>query len=63
MNALEVLVKECREKKEQLSQALMGAAAKDYAEYRAICGEIRGLSYAEQAIKDLAKKLENSDDD
>ena len=62
MNALEVLVKECREKKEQLSQALMGAAAKDYAEYRAICGEIRGLSYAEQAIKDLAKKLENSDD-
>ena len=63
MDALEVLVKECREKKEQLSQALMGAAAKDYAEYRAICGEIRGLSYAEQAIKDLAKKLENSDDD
>jgi hypothetical protein len=63
MNALEVLVKECREKKEQLSQALMGAAAKDYAEYRAICGEIRGLSYAEETIKDLAKKLENSDDD
>jgi hypothetical protein len=62
MNALEVLVKECREKKEQLSQALMGAAAKDYAEYRAICGEIRGLSYAEEAIKDLAKRLENSDD-
>ena len=63
MTALEILVKECREKREQLTQALMGAAAKDYAEYRAICGEIRGLSYAETAIKDLAKKLENSDDD
>jgi hypothetical protein len=63
MNALEVLVKECREKRESLTIALETGSAKDYAEYRAICGEIRGLSYAEQAIKDLAKKLENSDDD
>jgi hypothetical protein len=63
MTALEVLLKQCREKQEQLSTALAGSAAKDYAEYRAICGEIRGLSYAESLILDLAKRLENSDDD
>jgi hypothetical protein len=63
MTALEVLLKQCREKQEQLSTALAGSAAKDYAEYRAICGEIRGLSYAESLILDLARKLENSDDD
>ena len=62
MTALEVLLKQCREKQEQLMQALAGSAAKDYAEYRAICGEIRGLSYTESLIIDLAKKLENSDD-
>jgi hypothetical protein len=63
MTALEILLKQCREKQEQLSTALAGSAAKDYAEYRAICGEIRGLSYAESLILDLAKRLENSDDD
>ena len=63
MTALEILLKQCREKQEQLSTALAGSAAKDYAEYRAICGEIRGLSYAESLILDLAKRLENSNDD
>ena len=63
MNALEVLVKEYREKIESLTIALESGSAKDYAEYRAICGEIRGLTHAKRAVEDLAKRLENSDDD
>jgi hypothetical protein len=63
MTAFESLLKQCREKRESLTIALEGGSAKDYAEYRAICGEIRGLSFAESIIIDLAKKLENSDDD
>ena len=47
----------------QLSYALTTSAAKDYADYRAICGEIRGLSIAEGYILDLAKKMEHNDDD
>ena len=63
MNALEVLVKECREKRESLTIALEAGSAKDYAEYRAICGEIRGLSIAEGFILDLADQMERNDDE
>ena len=41
---------------------LNGGGAKDFAEYRHVCGVIRGLTHAEQLVKDLAKKLEYSDD-
>lgn len=63
MTGLELLLKQCSEKRQSLTSALEDGAAKDYAEYRAICGEIRGLSYAESLINDLANRLENSDDD
>jgi len=59
---LEILLKECREKRAQLAEAISSGSAKDYAEYRALCGEIRGLLTAETYVLDLAKKLESSDD-
>jgi hypothetical protein len=34
----------------------------DHAEYRHICGVIRGLGHADGFISDLAKKMEYSDD-
>jgi hypothetical protein len=34
----------------------------DHAEYRHICGVIRGLGYADGFISDLAKKMEYSDE-
>ena len=62
MTAFEVLLKQYREKREQLSDYLASGGAKDYAEYRAICGEIQGLLFAEREVSDLAKNLENSDE-
>lgn len=62
MTALEVLVKAFRDKREQLADALSSGRANDYAEYRAICGEIQGLLFAEREISDLAKKLEHDDE-
>ena len=62
MTALEVLQKAFRDKREQLAEAVSSGHAKDYAEYRAICGEIQGLLYAEREVSDLAHKLENSDE-
>ena len=44
------------------SNSLCDAVAMDYAEYKALCGVIRGLTHADQLVKDLAKKLEYSDD-
>ena len=41
---------------------LMGGGAKDFAEYRHVCGVIRGLTHAEQLVKDLVQKMERSDE-
>jgi hypothetical protein len=59
---LEVLLKQYKDKRSQLADAVSSGAAKDYAEYRALCGEIRGLLIAESYLLDLAKNLENAND-
>jgi hypothetical protein len=59
---LEVLLKQYRDKRSQIADAVSSGAAKDYAEYRALCGEVRGLLTAESYLLDLAKNLENADD-
>ena len=59
---LEVLLKQITEKRQQIVEAVSTNAAKDYAEYQKLCGEIRGLSIAEGYILDLLKKLEFSDE-
>ena len=59
---LEVLLKQVREKRDQLVEAVANNAAKDYAEYQKLCGEIRGLSLTEGFILDLAKNMEYSDE-
>jgi hypothetical protein len=61
-NTLDVLLRQYRDKRSQLADAVSSGAAKDFAEYRAICGEIRGLLTAETYLLDLAKNLENSDE-
>ena len=59
---LEVLLKQVRDKREQIIEAVSNNAAKDYSEYQKLCGEIRGLSITEGFILDLAKKMELSDE-
>ncbi len=59
---LEVLLKQVRDKRLQIIEAVSSNAAKDYSEYQKLCGEIRGLSLAEGFILDLAKKMEFSDE-
>ena len=41
---------------------LASGGAKDFAEYRHICGTIRGLASAGTLVNDLVQKMENSDD-
>lgn len=59
---LEVLLKQVRDKRSQIVEAVSSNAAKDYSEYQKLCGEIRGLSLAEGFILDLAKRMEFSDE-
>lgn len=62
MNVIEAALKELRERRGQLSDGLANSAAKNFEEYRFICGEIRGLTTVETYLIDLAKRLEQFDD-
>jgi hypothetical protein len=61
--AFDVVIKEIEERRESIAQALLAGAAKDYAEYRHLCGEIRGLSHAHAFINDLVRKMERDEDE
>jgi hypothetical protein len=46
-----------------VADSVASGAAKDYAEYRELCGLIRGLETAKREIADLAQiQMENDDD-
>tara|TARA_R110000868_G_scaffold358836_1_gene620600 strand:+ start:143 stop:334 length:192 start_codon:yes stop_codon:yes gene_type:complete len=60
--AFTVVIKELEERRESIAQALVSGAAKDYAEYKFMTGEIQGLSRAHAFITDLVKRMENNDD-
>ena len=47
----------------QLQEALADDNAKDYMEYKKICGEVKGLLTARLYITDLQRRLEHQDDD
>lgn len=60
---LEIIKDKINEKQAFLAKAVSEGIAKDYAEYRAMCGEIRGLSVAEGFILDLADQMERNEDE
>jgi hypothetical protein len=59
---IEVVLKELRSRRVQLSEAVSSGSAKSYDEYRYMCGEIRGLTNVEMYLLDLAKNLESFDE-
>ena len=60
--ALSYLLKEIDKLREDQAIFLSGGGAKDFAEYRHVCGVIRGLTHAEQLVIDLVQKLEYADE-
>lgn len=58
-----VVLKEIEEKQRYLADALASGAAKDFAEYKFMCGEIRGLSFAQSYINDLVRRMEQNEDE
>ena len=61
-NAFTYILREIDKLRGDQSVFLNGGGAKDFAEYRHVCGVIRGLTHAEQLVKDLVQKMEYSDD-
>ena len=60
---LKLLSEKIDDKVAQLQETLGSGSAKDYVEYKAMVGEIKGLLTARLNIQDLQKNLEESDDD
>ena len=60
---LELLVSKLEDRKKNIVEFLCDGAAKDYAEYRNLCGEFRGLTAAQMEAKDLVRKLKELDDE
>ena len=58
-----VILREIEERHRGLMDALASGAVKDHAEYRYMCGEIRGLSFAHAYVTDLVRKMEQDDDE
>ena len=61
--AFSVVLKDIEEHRESIARALVDGAARDYAEYRSMCGEIRGLCTAHMFITDLVRKMEQDEDE
>lgn len=62
MSAFASTLKEIEQRREAIQNALMEGVARDFAEYKYMTGEIRGLSQAHFLITDLVRKLENDDE-
>lgn len=60
-NIFDRVLKEIEERRDVLAQTVVSGAAKDFDDYRNMCGEIRGLSFAYNHIIDLQRKLEQED--
>jgi hypothetical protein len=57
-----VVLKELRDRRAQLSEAIANNGAKTFEDYKYMCGEIRGLTAVEMYLLDLAKSMEQFDD-
>ena len=60
---LELLNRRIEEQVKSHSEALVAGQPKEYAQYRELCGVIRGLQTAQREIGDLVRKLKDDNDD
>lgn len=60
--AFDVVLKEINDTREPLLQALASGAVRDFAEYRYLTGQIRGLALAEGFVTDLVRRMETEDE-
>ena len=60
---LQLLISKIEDKVSQLQIALADGNANDYAEYKKMCGEVKGLLTARLFISDLQERLKTHDDE
>lgn len=63
MDIFELLHHKLQERILNLNESLSNGSAKDYAEYRELCGVIRGLRSAQMEVQDLASRTKEIEDE
>ena len=64
MNSVfDLLQKKIQDRIQNLNESVSNGSAKDYAEYRELCGVIRGLRSAQMEIQDLASRTKEDEDE
>jgi hypothetical protein len=62
IRAFSYIQKEIVRLRDEQAMFISTGRAADYAEYKHVCGVIRGLSLADQSINDLVERMEKSDE-
>jgi hypothetical protein len=63
LKIFEILNQRIAERVMDLSRALSDGASKDYADYKEMCGVIKGLQTAQYELNDLLRKIKDDDDE
>jgi len=64
MNSVfDLLQKKIQDRIQNLNESVSNGSAKDYAEYRELCGVIRGLRSAQMEIQDLESRIKEDEDE
>ncbi len=63
MNAIEMAIKKLTEKQDQLIDFVSNGGAKTFEHYSAIVGELKGLTYAVNELKDTNDRLTKENDE
>lgn len=56
------VAKEIAKLRDENAAFVAASRADNYAEYKQVCGIIRGLNYAENIINDLVQRMEKNDE-
>ena len=63
LKIFDVLNQRINERVQDVSGSLCDGVAKDYADYRGMCGVIKGLRTAQYELNDLLRKIKDDDDE
>jgi hypothetical protein len=63
MDVFTALRNKLREDMNNFTDDLANGQCTDFAQYKELCGVIRGLAYAERHLMDLAEKLKENNDE
>jgi len=61
-NALRIVIDNIDEKVKQIQEYIGAGRAKDFEEYRGLCGEVKGLLTARFIASDLTQNMEQLDE-